>query len=93
MSARLNTDKRVVAFRRRVGAAMRRWREQDACLTREELAPRVGLSVRTLERLESGASDLRLSDLRQLEKIHKGLAARLLKILSPDLGKPVNRAR
>lgn len=77
----------------RVGIEIRRWREAAAHSTREALAPSIGISVRTLERIESGRSEARLSHLVAMEGQCSGLVKRVFELLSTEPAKPVERRR
>jgi transcriptional regulator with XRE-family HTH domain len=61
------------ARQQRVGEAIRAWRVEQAKLTCEQLAQRLGLSLRTIARFEAGEGDPRFSDLDAMEKICSGL--------------------
>lgn len=87
---RRTPDQAAIAFRRLAGAEIRRWRQQSARLTREQLAPRLGLSVRTIGRWEDGAGDPRLTELYDMERIAPGLLEAIVLVFSTDGGKPVN---
>lgn len=71
---------RTLQFRRRLGRAVRRWRVQQAELTREQLAVKLGVSLRTLSRIEAGLGDPRASELWAMEKICPGLVASVFHI-------------
>jgi transcriptional regulator with XRE-family HTH domain len=75
------------AFRKHAGEALKRWRA-SAGVTRERLAPAIGMSVATLTRTENGASDLRLAHVFMLERIQPGLVAALMAFKPPTQAKP-----
>jgi DNA-binding XRE family transcriptional regulator len=78
---------------RQIGEVIREWRRSVARLTREQLAPRLDVSVATLARWESGTGPgPHVTHLLALERIAPGIIAAIAR-LSPEMGKPVNSTR
>lgn len=71
------TRERTRLLRSAQARSLRAWRVDDAQLSREELAVQVGLSVRSVQRMEHGESSLRVDVVYLLEEIKPGLVRRL----------------
>lgn len=76
------------ALRSAQAAAVRAWREFDADLTREELAARLAISVRSVQRIESGEVSIRTDVVHAMEQIHPGIVRRLFPATAPTGRRP-----
>lgn len=77
---------------RRFGAAIQDRRQRDGC-SREELAHRLSVSVRTLARLEAGELDPRLGLLLDMEREFPGLLGIMLACMHPVMRMKTARKR
>lgn len=74
-------DAEAEGLRKSIGELILSWRTEKAGLTREQLAPLMRLSVRTIGRWEHGEGEPRITELFDMERLSSGVVEPVMRLL------------